>query len=68
MSTPEKNARLSTRKKALVLGLTLLLALLINLSFVLLVFGERIGSWIADRAGLGSVFDVVWNLARWPLD
>jgi membrane protein len=55
------------RKKLVVLGLTLLLALMINLSFVLLVFGERIGSWIADRAGFGSAFDVTWNLARWPL-
>jgi membrane protein len=55
------------RKKLLVLGLTLLLALMINLSFVLLVYGERIGSWIADKAGLGSAFDVTWNIARWPL-
>jgi membrane protein len=55
------------KKKAVVLGLTLLLALLINLSFVLLVFGERIGSWIAERAGFGGAFDVVWNIFRWPL-
>jgi len=54
------------RKKALTIGLTLLLVVFINLAFALLVFGERIGSWIADRAGLGSVFDVVWNLSRWP--
>jgi len=55
------------KKKLLTLGLTLLLAMFINLAFVLLVFGERIGSWIADRAGLGSAFDVLWNLARWPV-
>jgi membrane protein len=55
------------RKKALVLGLTLMLALLINLAFVLLVFGQRIGSWIADKAGLGPAFDLTWNIARWPL-
>lgn len=61
-----KESRKWVRKKGLTIGLTLVLALFINLAFALLVFGERIGSWIADRAGLGSVFDVAWNLARWP--
>jgi len=54
------------KKKLLTLGLTLLLAVFINLAFALLVFGQRIGHWIADRAGLGSAFDVVWALLRWP--
>jgi len=54
------------KKKLLTLGLTLLLALFVNLAFVLLVFGRRIGHWIADQAGLGSAFDVLWNLLRWP--
>jgi membrane protein len=54
------------KKKLLTLGLTLFLALFVNLAFVLLVFGQRIGHWIADRAGLGTVFDVLWNVLRWP--
>ena len=54
------------RKKALTLGLTVLLVLFINLAFALLVFGEQIGSWIADWIGLGSVFDTLWAIARWP--
>ena len=62
-----QESRKWARKKALTIGLTLLLAVFINLAFALLVFGERIGSWIADRAGLGSAFDVVWNLSRWPV-
>lgn len=55
------------RRKLLQVGLTLLLALFVNLAFALLVFGRRIGTWIADQAGLGSAFDMVWNLLRWPL-
>jgi len=55
------------KKKLLTLGLTLLLALLVNLAFVLLVFGGRIGHWVAERAGLGGAFDVLWNLLRWPV-
>ncbi len=55
------------KKKLLTLGLTLVLALFVNLAFVLLVFGQRIGHWIADQASLGSAFDVLWNLLRWPV-
>ena len=55
------------KKKLLTLGLTLLLTLLVNLAFVLLVFGGRIGHWVAERAGLGGAFDVLWNLLRWPV-
>lgn len=55
------------KKKVVTLVLTLLLALFVNLAFVLLVFGQRIGQWLADQAGLGSAFDIVWNLLRWPV-
>ena len=47
--------------------LSLLLALFVNVAFVLLVFGRRIGEWIADMAGLGTAFDVTWNMLRWPI-
>ena len=62
-----QESRKWVRKKALTIGLTLMLAVFVNLAFALLVFGERIGSWIADKAGLGSVFDLLWNLSRWPV-
>jgi membrane protein len=35
--------------------------------FILIVFGGPIGEAIADRASLGSAFDLVWTLVRWPL-
>ena len=52
--------------KLLVLGLTLLLTLFVNLAFVLLVFGQRIGGWIAGKAGLGGAFNFTWNFLRLP--
>jgi membrane protein len=55
------------KKRLLTLGLTLLLALFFNLAFVLLVFGGRIGHWVAEQVGLGGAFDVLWNLLRWPV-
>jgi membrane protein len=35
--------------------------------FLLLVFGGAIGDAIAKKAGLGSAFTLVWNIARWPI-
>lgn len=55
------------RKKAVAIGLTLLLGGLINLAFVLLVFGQTIGTWLAEQLGFGSAFETFFAIARWPL-
>jgi len=55
------------KKKLLSLGLTVLFLVLFNAAFVLFVFGRQLGAWVADRIGLGVVFNVVWNIARWPI-
>lgn len=34
--------------------------------FLLIVFGGPLGTAIADRAGLGTAFEVVWAIVRWP--
>jgi membrane protein len=34
---------------------------------VLIVFGGPLGTAIADKAGLGSAFTLLWSIARWPL-
>ncbi|MFL5758861.1 MAG: YihY/virulence factor BrkB family protein [Thermomicrobiales bacterium] len=62
-----EESRPFVRKKGLTIGLTLLLVVFINVAFVLLVFGRNIGHWLADQAGLGSAFNVLWNVARWPV-
>jgi membrane protein len=36
-------------------------------ALVLLTFGPQIGSWIADLVGLGRVFELAWNILRWPV-
>jgi membrane protein len=54
------------KKKAIQLGLTLLLVLFVNIAFALLVFGQQIGQWLAGWIGLGSQFDTIWGIARWP--
>jgi membrane protein len=47
--------------------LTVGISLFIIFSLVLLTFGPQIGGWIADQVGLGRVFQIAWNLLRWPV-
>ena len=51
-------------------GLAILLAIGFSLftitSLVLLMFGPWLGGWIASAFGLGKVFQIVWEILRWP--
>jgi uncharacterized BrkB/YihY/UPF0761 family membrane protein len=47
--------------------LTIGLSLFMIISIVLLAFGTQLGSWIADWVGSGGVFQVAWNILRWPV-
>lgn len=39
----------------------------IIVSLLLLIFGPRIGIWIASLANLGNAFKIAWNILRWPV-
>ena len=54
-------------QRGIALALTLGLSLLMISSFVLLVFGQGIGSELASQLGMGDAFTLVWNIARWPV-
>lgn len=47
--------------------LTVGLAFFLIVSLILLMFGPQLGEWIASLVGLGGVFEVVWNIVRWPV-
>jgi membrane protein len=47
--------------------LSLGVAALLIFALVLVVFGPEIGGAVADAAGLGSVFRIVWNVVQWPV-
>jgi len=51
-------------KKALAVGMTLVLSLLLISGFVLLAFGGQIGQFVADGLGLGAIFTATWNAVR----
>jgi membrane protein len=47
--------------------LVLLTGLVTAALFLLIVFGGPLGEAIADRARLGSAFDLLWTVFRWPI-
>jgi membrane protein len=55
------------RLRATAIVLVLLTGTTLILLAVLIVFGGPLGHAIANKAGLGSAFDVAWNVLRWPI-
>src|SRR3954471_3933320 len=47
--------------------LSLGVAALIPSSLGLIVFGPQIGRAVAEAVGLGSIFQLVWNIVQWPV-
>ena len=53
--------------RGVALLLTIGLSLFIVLAMVLLIFGPQLGDWLASLVGLGKVFELLWNIVRWPV-
>jgi membrane protein len=47
--------------------LTMGLSLFVLLAVVLLIFGPQLGGGLATLVGLGRVFEILWNILRWPV-
>jgi membrane protein len=52
-------------RQLIAIAVTSGVALLVVVALALLVVGPVAGHWIADRFGLGDVFDTGWNIMRW---
>jgi membrane protein len=63
--------RVETRAfwKVRVIGVVLvaLMGLVLAGLLLLIVFGGPLGTAIADQAGLGSAFELLWSVLRWPI-
>jgi membrane protein len=53
--------------RGIALLLTMGLSLFLLLAVVLLIFGPQLGRGLASLVGLGSVFETLWNILRWPV-
>jgi membrane protein len=62
-----EEGRSFVRKKLVAIGLTALMSVLIIAAFALFVFGEQIGTLIANQVGLGDAFITTWQILRWPV-
>jgi membrane protein len=53
--------------RLIAMGITIGLSAFIVVALVLLTFGPQLGGWVAELVGLGRVFEVTWNVVRWPV-
>ena len=53
--------------RGIALLLTMGLSLFLLLAVVLLIFGPQLGGGLASLVGLGSAFEITWNILRWPV-
>jgi membrane protein len=61
----KQETRSWVRRQLTAIAVTLAVALLIVIALALLVGGPIVGHWLVDRFGLGTAFDVAWNIGRW---
>jgi membrane protein len=55
------------KQRAVAIGLTLALSVLIVSALALVLFGGRIGESVAGLAGLGDAFALAWKIVQWPV-
>jgi membrane protein len=48
-------------------ALVMLMGLVLAGLLLLIVFGGPLGTAIADQAGLGGAFELLWSILRWPI-
>jgi len=64
-------ARVETRPfwktRAIAIVLVVLMGLVLAGLLLLIVFGGPLGTAIAEKAGLGGAFELVWTIVRWPI-
>jgi membrane protein len=63
----QEDSRPFWRTRLTAILLTLALAGFVILALTLVLYGSRIGSWIADFVGLGEAFAWAWNVFQWPV-
>ena len=55
------------RTRLIAIVLVMLMGLVLAGLLLLIVFGGPLGTAIANKAGLGGAFELVWSILRWPI-
>ena len=53
------------KRQLIAIAVTIGVAVVVIVALAILVIGPVTGHWIADRFGLGGVFDTSWSVGRW---
>ncbi len=62
-----KETRSWWKQRAVAIGLTLALSVLIIAALLLVLVGGKIADLLASRYALGSIFAVTWKILQWPI-
>lgn len=54
-------------QRLLAIVLTIALALLTICALALFLYGDRLGTWVANAAGLERPFQIGWQILQWPV-
>jgi len=54
------------KRRAVAVGLTIGVSLLVILSLVLVLYGGKLAEFLSAHVGLGSTFVIAWKIAQWP--
>lgn len=55
------------KTRAIAIVLVVLMGLVLAGLLLLIVFGGPLGTAVAEKAGLGGAFELVWTILRWPI-
>ena len=55
------------KTRLIAIVLVVLMGLVLAGLLLLIVFGGPLGTAIADKAGLGGAFELLWTILRWPI-
>jgi membrane protein len=62
-----KESRPFWKTQGMAIGITVIGAVLVLVSFTGIALGGKAGEWLADRAGVARYYAVVWSWSRWPV-
>lgn len=61
----KKETRSWLKRQLIAVSVTIGVAVVVVVALGLMFVGPYLGHYVADRFGLGAVFDVAWGIARW---
>jgi membrane protein len=55
------------KRRALAIGLTIAISVLVISALVMVLFGHRIADFVAAQTGFSEVFATIWKVVQWPI-